>query len=53
MFCLCPLIVYFCPSYGVTPYCEVQRHKTGRSARLAGTVERLAGPAAELNDDPV
>jgi hypothetical protein len=34
-------------------YCEVQRHKTGRSARLAGTVERLAGPAAELNDDPV
>jgi hypothetical protein len=34
-------------------YCEVQRHKTGRSARLAGTVERLAGPAADLNDDPV
>ena len=34
-------------------YCEVQRHKTGRSARLAGTVERLAGPAAELNDNPV
>ena len=34
-------------------YCEVQRHKAGRSARLAGTVERLAGPAADLNDDPV
>jgi hypothetical protein len=34
-------------------YCEVQRHKTGRSARLAGTVERLAGPAADPNDDPV
>jgi hypothetical protein len=34
-------------------YCEVQRHKAGRSARLAGTVERLAGPAAELNDNPV
>jgi hypothetical protein len=34
-------------------YTEVQRHKTGRSARLAGTVERLAGPAAELNDNPV
>jgi Initiator Replication protein len=34
-------------------YCEVQRHKTGRSARLAGTVERLAGPATDLNDDPV
>jgi hypothetical protein len=34
-------------------YCEVQRHKTGRSARLAGTVERLAGPAAEFNDNPV
>jgi hypothetical protein len=34
-------------------YCEVQRHKTGRSARLAGTVERLVGPAAELNDNPV
>jgi hypothetical protein len=34
-------------------YTEVQRHKAGRSARLAGTVERLAGPAADLNDDPV
>jgi hypothetical protein len=34
-------------------YCEVQRHKAGRSARLAGTVERLAGPAADLNDDPL
>src|SRR3954464_9929747 len=34
-------------------YCEVQRHKSGRSARLAGTVERLAGPAADLNEDPV
>ena len=34
-------------------YCEVQRHKAGRSACLAGTVERLAGPAADLNDDPV
>jgi hypothetical protein len=33
-------------------YCEVQRHKAGRSARLAGMVERLAGPAADLNDDP-
>jgi hypothetical protein len=31
-------------------YCEVQRHKTGRSARLAGTVERLAGPAHEGDD---
>jgi hypothetical protein len=31
-------------------YCEVQRHKTGRSARLAGTVERLAGPAPEGDD---
>jgi hypothetical protein len=34
-------------------YCEVQRHKAGRSARLAGTVERLAGPAAEIDDNPV
>src|SRR3954452_18805390 len=34
-------------------YCEVQRHKAGRSARLAGTVERLAAGAADLNDDPV
>jgi hypothetical protein len=33
-------------------YCEVQRHKAGRKARLAGMVERLAGPAADLNDDP-
>jgi hypothetical protein len=33
-------------------YGEVQRHKAGRSARLAGTVERLAGPAAvEFSDD--
>jgi hypothetical protein len=34
-------------------YCEVQRHKAGRSARLADTVERLAGPMADLHDDPV
>jgi len=34
-------------------YCEVQRHKTGRSARLAGKVERLAGPTADLSDDPL
>ena len=34
-------------------YTEIQRHKAGRSARLAGTVERLAGPAADLNDNPV
>jgi hypothetical protein len=33
-------------------YCEVQRHKARRAARLAGTVERLAGPAADLNDNP-
>jgi plasmid replication initiation protein len=33
-------------------YCEVQRHKTGRSARLTGTVERLAGPAADFNNAP-
>jgi hypothetical protein len=33
-------------------YCEVQRHKAGRKARLAGMVERVAGPAADLNDDP-
>jgi hypothetical protein len=34
-------------------YAEVQRHKVGRSARLAGTVERLAGPTAtvEFSDD--
>jgi Initiator Replication protein len=31
-------------------YCEIQRHKAGRSARLAGTVERLAGPAPEGDD---
>src|SRR4051794_5896447 len=31
-------------------YCAVQRHKAGRSARLAGTVERLAGPAPEGDD---
>jgi hypothetical protein len=34
-------------------YCEVQRHKAGRKARIGGLVERLAGPAAELNDNPV
>jgi hypothetical protein len=34
-------------------YCEIQRHKAGRSARLAGTVEVIAGPAAvDFNDDP-
>ena len=33
-------------------YCEVQRHKAGRAARLAGTVERLAGPVADLSDNP-
>jgi hypothetical protein len=32
-------------------YSEVQRHKVGRSARLAGTVERLAGPAAVAFSD--
>jgi hypothetical protein len=34
-------------------YCEVQRHKAGRKVRIGGPVERLAGPAAELNDNPV
>jgi hypothetical protein len=34
-------------------YCEIQRHKAGRSARLAGTVEVIAGPAAvDFSDDP-
>jgi plasmid replication initiation protein len=33
-------------------YCEVQKHKAGRKARIGGTVERLAGPA-DLNDNPV
>ena len=34
-------------------YCEIQRHKIGRSARLASTVEVIAGPAAEAEvDDP-
>jgi hypothetical protein len=33
-------------------YCEIQRHKAGRSARLAGTVDVIAGPAAvDFNDD--
>jgi hypothetical protein len=33
-------------------YCEIQRHKAGRSARLAGTVEVIAGPAAvDFSDD--
>ena len=33
-------------------YCEIQRHKAGQSARLAGTVEVIAGPAAvDFNDD--
>jgi hypothetical protein len=34
-------------------YCEIQRHKAGRSARLAGMVEVIAGPAAvDFSDDP-
>jgi hypothetical protein len=33
-------------------YCEIQRHKAGRSARLAGTVEVIAGPAVDFSDDP-
>jgi hypothetical protein len=36
-------------------YCEIQRHKAGRSARLAGMVEVIAGPVAvavDFNADP-
>jgi hypothetical protein len=34
-------------------YTEVQRHKAGRKARIGGLAEVIAGPAAELNDNPV
>jgi hypothetical protein len=30
-------------------YCEVQRHKAGRKARIGGLAEVIAGPAADLN----
>jgi hypothetical protein len=35
-------------------YCEVQRHRAGRKARVSGLAEVIAGPAAaiEFNDDP-
>jgi hypothetical protein len=32
-------------------YCEVQRHKAGRKARIGGLAEVIAGPAAEVGDD--
>jgi hypothetical protein len=31
-------------------YTEVQRHKAGRKARIAGGVERITGPAPEGDD---
>jgi hypothetical protein len=31
-------------------YTEVQRHKAGRKARIAGGVEKIVGPAPEGND---
>src|SRR3954470_17451365 len=31
-------------------YCEVQKHKAGRKARIGGTAEVIAGPAAEGDD---
>jgi hypothetical protein len=34
-------------------YCEVQRHKAGRKARIGGLAEVIAGPAAEVVDDPL
>ena len=34
-------------------YCEVQRHKAGRKARMAGLAEVIAGPAAvDFNEGP-
>ena len=30
-------------------YCEVQRHKAGRKARIGGLAEVIAGPAADLD----
>ena len=32
-------------------YCEVQRHKAGRKARIGGLAEVIAGPAPEAFDD--
>jgi plasmid replication initiation protein len=32
-------------------YCEVQRHKAGRKARVSGLAEVIAGPAVEFDDD--
>jgi plasmid replication initiation protein len=31
-------------------YCEVQRHKAGRKARINGLAEVIAGPAAAVTD---
>jgi hypothetical protein len=34
-------------------YCEVQKHKAGRKVRTGGLIEVIAGPVAELDDNPV